>query len=261
VSMVPHVLDASSLLLKVGRQTGEKLEVILKAVGKTRGKAVEDTEVETLQDAKWWGQDLFFREYGGEIYRPMSQKQKVEVISGKKPYVLYVEADDFLSFQQGKWKVVGDIEEASRDAPLAHVRKLTQAELEIEAWDAEGFTLFDTKLIRENSSPLRFSPESIIQGAKQRTSRQVSCKIGKKRFVLQSGDWMIQSGGNWKKLKTSGDIEMYLNHDLRGDLFAVDSIDAKGVVTGRFFNKMRTQMTPFVVRAISSKGNRKGKTK
>ncbi len=259
-SMIPHVLDARSLLLKVERG-GEEMEVILKASDGMRKAASGASKMAALQEGKLWGVDLFFREYGGGEYRPLSQKQQVEVVSGKERCVLYLGSKDFLSFRGGKWEVVAELSDANREVPLAHVASSGPSGLEIEAWDAEGFSLFHTKLQGERSSLLRFAPEQVFLGAKQRTSKQVSCKIGKKRFVLQPGDWLINAKDGWHKLKTLDDIEAFLNHVLRGELCVVDSIDTKGNVKGHYFNEMRTQMQSFAFRAISSKGNRKEKGK
>ncbi|NGX26836.1 MAG: hypothetical protein K940chlam6_00761, partial [Chlamydiae bacterium] len=256
-AMIPHVLDARSLLLKVKQGADEAMEVILKASVEEKKAVSGSSQMRALQEAKWWGPDLFFREYGGEEYSPLSQKQQVEVACGKERYVLYLGCKDFLSFRDGKWAVIAGLKEAERDAPLAHVQSLTQGELEIEAWDTEGFLIFHAKLAQERPAVLHFSPEQVIQGAKQRTSEQVSCKIGKKRFVLKAGDWLIKTKDGWHKLKTANDIDAYLNHGLRGDLCVIDRIDRNGKVQGRYFNEMRTGVQHFALRAISSKGNRK----
>jgi len=255
VSMIPQVLDARSLLLKVERATGAAMEVILQAANPVV-KGGDDSAAGALAGGKWLGPDLFFRDYGGNEYLPMSMKQQVEVASGKDRYVLYVGEGDFLSFREGRWSVAGRLEEADRDAPLAQVLRVG-ADLELEAWDGDGFPFFYSKLDLVKGGGLRFAPDQIFLGPKLRTATQVSCKMGKKRFVLQAGDWILQAKEGWRKIRSAGEIEAFLDHEVRGQLVVVDRIDPNGRVSGKVFSELRTQVQPFVFQAVTSKGKRK----
>lgn len=257
--MIPHVLDAKSLLLNVQQTDGSEMEVILKASGSSIIAKKIGSPALHLQSAKWLGTDLFFKEYGGENYQPLGQKQKIEISSGKDRYVLYVKEKDFLTFEGGKWRVVETLEEADRENPLAKIAAISSGQLDIEAWDEKGFPLFYSSLSLENPSLTRFIADQVFQEAKLRTSRQVSCKIGKKRFLLQQGDWLLKTGGTWHKLLSLTEIENFLNHETKGDLCVIDQIDSKGMVKGHYFNEMRTEIQPFSFRAASSKANKKGK--
>jgi hypothetical protein len=250
VAMIPHMMDDRSLVLEVQKADEKPMEVVLKAA---------PTEVQlgdALAEARWLGEDRFFREYGGQEYRLLSEKQQLEVSSGKGSYVVYVGEGDFLHFCQGRWVALGRLEDANRDAPLAKVVRVG-AELEIEAWDADGFTLFYTKLPKAGSGQLRFSADQVFSGAKLRTKNQVSCKMGKKRFILQPGDWILLGKEGSRKLRGPEEIEAYLDHQLPGQLIVIDRVDQNGRVSGKVFSESRTQLQPFVLQAVTSKGKRK----
>ncbi|NGX36961.1 MAG: hypothetical protein K1000chlam2_00107 [Chlamydiae bacterium] len=255
ISMIPHIVTGNSLLLKVEQKAGEMMEVVLKAAAQVRNHQ-GISEGACLEGAKWWGTDLLFHEYGAEQYHQIGQKHKLELVEGKEHYVLYVAAKDFLTYQGGKWQVIDSLEDAVREAPLAQIQSIGPRELDIEAWDPEGFSLFQTKLHPETLQAIRMVPGQVISEAKLRSRQQVSCKIGKKRWILKPGDWLIKTQTNWHKLKTGEEIENFLDHQLRGELFVIDSIDATGMIKGHYFDEMRTQMQPFSLKAASSKGRK-----
>lgn len=257
MKLIPHVMDKKSLLLKVAAKDGKDMEIILKASAKNL-KDQKDFSAKTLQTAKWLGPDLFFRDYGGPEYQKLAQKQQIEMTQGKSRYVLYIGNKDFLTFHNGKWFVLDTLEKAQKEDPLAEVVGVSASEIEIEAWDGEGFPVFSGALCPSKTSPSKFVPELIFQDAKQRTSRQISCKIGKKRVVLQQGDWLIKTQSGWHKLFSLEEIEAFLNHEMRGELCVIDRIDPKGMVKGKYYNELRTISQPFSFRAASSKG-KKGK--
>lgn len=247
--MAVQVADGKSLFLRMKQGTGESMDLVLQA----RGAGASGKVPGGLSGAKMWGEDLFFQKYGGARYRPMGKKVQVE-IEGK--YVVYLEEGDFLTFREGKWDVV-ELESARKTDPLAKVVHIGNG-LELEAWDGKGFSLFQAKFERERAQALRFDPQQVIQEAKMRTSRQVSCKIGKQRMTLQASDWLLKRKESWHKLRSKDEIDAFLNHELRGELLVIDSIDKSGLVRGNYFNEMRTKVQPLSFRAASS-NNKKGR--
>lgn len=256
VSMIPHMLDGRSLLLKVVQATGESMEVVLKT---SSNGGVESGDA--LAQARWLGKDVFFQQYGGGQYQPLGQKEQIEVGSGKRSYVLYVGKGDYLSLKDQRWVVVGALDLADRTNPLAHVREVDEEGVQIEAWDEKGFPLFFSSLKREEGKAIRFDATKVFLEAKQRTTRQVSCKVGKKRFVLQPGDWILQSTSGWHKLVGMDEIDAFLLHDIKGSLCVIDSIDGKGLIKGKCIDETRTCVESFQFKAVSSKGNKKEKIK
>jgi hypothetical protein len=258
--MVPRILDPYTLLLEVEKE-GVVEEVTLSVTTANGGQAKMTAGVEQLKHAKWWGMDQFFQNYGGEKYRPLGNKQKIELFDRSASHFIYLGVGDYLSFVDGKWTPLAALEEARSDLPLAKVTALSPSEMEVEAWDEKGFPLMRAALRQERSNPARVVIESFLSEPKLRTTQQISCKLGNKRWMLKSGDWLLKTKTGWQKLKTGRDIESYLLHTLRGDLFVIDSVDSKGMVKGRAFDEMRLQMSPFSFQAACSKGRKGGKRK
>lgn len=248
--MIPYILNGSSLLLKVD----ENEELILQAVSQNSGLSRKGMDFFDGLKAKWWGNDLFFREYGGTEYQTLGLKHKIEFSDGSKRYFVFVQPKDYLTFKDNRWQVVSSLSEAEREAPLAVVQTISNNQLELEAWDEGGLPLFQAKMPLEKNSPIRFSPEQFIVDPKLRSGSLVSCKIGKKRLVLKPNDWVIKTETGWRKLITISEIESYLNNDLIEELFVIDAIDAGGQMRGRHFDPMRVQMKSFTILATSSKG-------
>lgn len=257
--MTPYILNGNSLLLKVD----EDEEVILQAMPPSSSSSRKAMDFFDPVKAKWWGNDLFFREYGGAEYQTIGLKHKLEFSDGSKRYFVFVQPQDYLTFKDNRWQVLSSLSEADRDAPLAIVQAISNNQLEIEAWDANGLPLFQAKMSLEKNSPIRFSPEQFIIDPKLRSGSQVSCKIGKKRLVLKPNDWVIKTETGWRKLITINEIESYLNNDLLEELFVIDAVEANGQMRGRHFDPMRVHMKPFTIQATSSKGKstKKGRAK
>ncbi len=237
VELVPHLIKGDRVLLKLGEE-----ELFLQE----NPKGMDNFD---QFQAKWWGSDLFFREYGGAEYRELGEKYKVELTDGNVRYFVYVQPHDTLTLKEGRWSVG----EADRSAPLAVVNEVSDSELEMEAWDESGASLFQTKVPLQKHQPIRFAPDQVIADPKLRSGSQVSCKIGKKRVVLKPNDWVIKTQTGWRKLITINEIESYLNNELLEELFVVDSIEQGGQIRGRHFDALRTQMKPFTIQAASAK--------
>lgn len=243
--MVPHIVNGSEVLLKLGDE-----EVILQPVQQKQGQLRKDVDNFNLLQAKWWGNDLFFREYGGDEYRELSKKYKIEMQDGRGSYFLYVKPRDYLTYHEGRWRVG----EAEPEAPLAVVRAVSDREIEIEAWDPAGAPLAQMKLPLQKSQPIHFAADQVIAEPKLRSGSLVACKIGKKRLALRPNDWVIKTQTGWRKLVTINEIESYLNNEQLEELFVVDSVEQNGQLRGRHFDAMRTQMKPFTIQAAVVKG-------
>ena len=253
--MIPQILDNKSLLLKL--EEGEEIE--LQLMGQHLPKRGLASGILALTTGTLWGADQFFQTYGGDEYQPLGQKQKLEIEEGSKRYFLFVSAQDFLTYSKGEWRKLSSLQEAEKKAPLAKVEMVGSDQLAIEAWDEEGFPIFDVHLRAERKQPLQIVVDQVITSPKLRSAKQISCKIGKKRIFLKPGDWLIRTQTGWHKLTTLEEIEAYLNHQLRGELLVVDSIDSHGTLKGHCFDSMRTQVQPFMIQAVTSKKKTKKK--
>jgi hypothetical protein len=163
-----------------------------------------------------------------------------------------VQENDYLSWENGRWRLVekGNL---PKTTPIALIKTVSLDYLEIEAWDSSGFHSMQVKIPLQKSSKMLRS-EELLTAAHLRTSKQITCLLGKRRMILRQGDWMIKSPSGWRHLKTLDEIDAYLAYDLRGELFILDQIEqenGKFFLKGNLFDEMHTQKQSISI-AISS---------
>ncbi len=84
----------------------------------------------------------------------------------------------------------------------------------------------------------------IISFVRVRSPSEITCQLGKRRFVVKEGDWWIRNEDRWHLLKTTEELEAFLLHQFSGELFIFEKIEnSKGkiVLTARSFDRMRTE--------------------
>lgn len=206
----------------------------------------ESAFLSSIRQAKWWGKDSLFAEYGGKEYKDMMHKQKVEIPSEVGPQFYFLDAGDYLEWKEGQWQKTS-LPEVSAGSPLVQVKRVDDKMLEVEVWDEKGFYPQTLRLDLQSSSRLNQKSDLQTASVRLRSSSQVVCSIGKRRLILKEGDWLMKVGRSWRVIKRSKDINDCLQHKLRGELFVFDSIDkqqGKLFLKGHLFDEMRTQITP-----------------
>lgn len=248
----PILLDRGGVLLEFGREIvdsnvggvyEEKGEFVIQEHSLMGGekKGIPLYE-QAFKDAKVWGQDVLYSLYGGEEYRAIRDKVKVEFPSSS---ICFVSEGDYLRFYEGRWEVV-PLEKARRDLPVAYVKALSLKGVELETWDESGFYPETIKLPLQVPSKLHAKMEQMPGAIRQRNATQVTCLFGKRRVILKKGDWILRTQTGWHSLKRLEDVENYLQHKLKGELFIFDSLQKEGdktVLKGQLFDEMRTQVT------------------
>lgn len=250
----------NSLLLRLIQNHQEEGEFILHQNDNHIDLSQENISlIHPFKEVKIWGKDKFFQQYGAAEYRQLGEKIKLEIPQGKNREFLYSGLNDYLLFSEGTWKVADQIDVIETKAPLAHVRFMGPGFFEINVWDENGFLLFQKQIKEENTMMQHFSPEQVFLTPKLRTAKQISCFIGKKRMLLKQGDWLMKTKTGWRTLRTSMDIENYLNHSLMGELFIFDNLEIKNgqyFLKGHWFNELHT-----IVQAVTFSINTEKKAK
>lgn len=132
----------SDVLLQV-ETPGKKEEVVLGATMFLASSLDEETYVQVLKKGKMWAPDLFLHQWGGDEYRDLSAKQKVEI--DNKVYFLSV--GDLLWWDQDEWKVGKAV---LQDAPLAKFVSVSGQGMHFEVWNPNGYvsTTIDVEIGR-----------------------------------------------------------------------------------------------------------------
>lgn len=205
--------------------------------------SIEDHDYyQVLKQSKIWGPDLFLQQWGGNDYRDLSRKFKIEV--GKSVY--FVSAGDLLWWDGVEWRD----SDPSGYPPLAKVVVSTFQGAQLQVWDATGYCskLIDIDLQRESGRSMK--QEEIMSGVRSRAAAEVTCQLGKRRVTVKEGDWWVRNEGRWRPIKKADDLEAFLCHQMPGELFIFEKIESgkdRIVLKGQSFNRMRTESHPLAL--------------
>ncbi len=207
-----------------------------------------------LAESKWWGQDLFAKEFGEK-----PKMQKLEIGLENSGYTVELDPDQWLVFRDKKWQPVDQIDSQN---PIARITTQNGSVIEMEGWENTSHVRF--KIAPIPSAPLKTKGEELFSQLRIRSEKQVSCVIDKQCLILRAGDWVLKANNRWKILRKQEEREAFLAGNMVGELFVLDRIDSKGVtksIGGQLFSAKRSQSVPieFSQVAKSSKGQGKNR--
>ncbi len=202
-----------------------------------------------LKEARSFSQDLLIAKYGGREYASWKEKCILELTSGSATYCCFVSTGDYLIYSEGEWRVCA-YEDLKADHPVAKVKAVSAKGIEVEAWDETGFYPLHFKISAASEPRLHFKPETMPSKIRLRSGKQVSCALAKRRVILKEGDWILKTSNGWRNLRRQEEIERYLSHRLKGELFIFDAIEkeqGRFVMKGHLFDETRTQILPLTL--------------
>ncbi len=240
LSLLPLALAGSEVLLQIETASGKKEEIILKPSALFQRSLEEESYVQCLKKGKMWAPDLFLNQWGGEEYRALSAKHKVEI----ENKVYFLSLGDVLWWDNGEWKIGTSVLE---DAPAAKLISTSAQGLTLEVWDATGYLSSLIEIPLHLGSKVSLKAEEVITSVRPRSATEITCQLGKRRVIVKEGDWWIKTDRRWRSLRTADDLEAFLHHDIQGELFIFEKIEnMKGKISlkARCFDKMRTESQP-----------------
>jgi hypothetical protein len=238
LSLLPLPMMGSEVLLQI-ETPGKKEEVVLTASAFLDRSLDEETYVQVIKKGKMWAPDLFLHQWGGDEYRDLSSKQKVE-IDGK---VYFLSVGDLLWWDENEWQVGKSVLE---DAPLAKFMSASVQGMNFEVWSPSGYSSSKINVALQSARAPQKAEEAITS-VRPRSGSEITCQLGKRRVIVKEGDWWIKTDRRWRALKTAADLEAFLYHDIQGELFIfekVENMKGKTILKGRCFDKMRTESLP-----------------
>jgi len=208
------------------------------------GKWNVDGTLLARQRAKWFGKDLFLERHGGEEYKELKDKQRIDFGQDEDVYSVYITLGDTLAWKDDKWIEVKPEMQMER-YPLLVIKAIEERLLKMELWDVDGKSKILLNLIKSAESAL---PQNIAQTFKfvgARTRSQFMFEVNNERMLIGPGDWLLFLNGKWINLKSSADIDNYVERKTIGPLFVIDKInrdEGKQALAGTLFNATRTEM-------------------
>lgn len=201
------------------------------------------------QKARWCGPDRFLERHGGEDYKNIDGKQRIDFTESDEPYSVFVKAGDCLIWSDNRWKMIEPGDESLKK-PLLVVKKTDERLMTFELWDVDGKGKIVLNLLK-SSEPWAVQNGQTLQhmfkflGAKTKT--QCVFEINRERVVLSPSDWLILTPKGWKKLATEEEIDNYVKRKLSGTLFVFDGIvrkDEKQMMVGTLYSPSRHECNP-----------------
>jgi hypothetical protein len=201
----------------------------------------------TLTSMQWWGQDELYSTYGGVEYKDRVGKERLVLGNGKE--ILFLQKGDYLFWNGRKWRVASRAD-LLENQYIARVRSINSSKLEMDIWGKEGVFRQPITFSKAAAKLSDFKMDQVMTRIRQRTSSRVSCKLGQKNTILRRGDWILHQSGSWHVLRTLDEIEKYLDHKTKGDLFVLDGVekeDGKGLLRGHLFDESRSHVEPIAL--------------
>ena len=251
----PILLENGAVLIEAGRklvskdgQVGEEkgqFVVAGQAGVPSRYSPAGQPFAKELKSARVFFHDLLLQKYGGREYKSWCDKWVLQLESDHSTYACFVSAGDYLLYDKGEWQV-SSLEDLKAERPVARVKGISGRAIEIEAWDEIGYCCLPMKIeMEKHEGRFPVKSETMPTAIRLRSGTQVSCALGKRRVILRQGDWLLKTSTGWRNLRRSEEIEQYLHHRLKGELFIFDFIEkeqGKTVMKGHLFDETRTQM-------------------
>ncbi len=240
--------------------TEERGEIVIE---KSSDLLSEASYFKQLKEAKWWGVDALIRQYGGEDFSKKKESHKLEIMNAQGSGICFVAPGDYLFWDGESWQE-GVKEVLSGKTPIAQVTQITAQVIELNVWDETGYHSQHLKLTPQFISKRPLNLDCLPTSIRMRSESQISCLLSKRRFLLKEGDWVLRTPLGWRILNRASDIEGYLAHRIKGELFIFDKLEkqqGRVVIKGHYFDDMRTQMQKVAVPVVAEKKIHKRKTK
>lgn len=200
------------------------------------------------QRARWFGADKFLERHGGDDYKEVVQKQRIDFGENEDIYSIFVALNDCFIWNGNHWKSVKPGEESLKH-PLLVVKKIDERLMTFELWDVEGKGKIMLNVLK-SSEPWLVNSNSIqnmfkFVGARTRT--QCVFEINHERMLLSPSDWILFTNKGWKKLSSEEEIDQYVKRKNHGTLFVFEGVtrkDDRQVILGTLYNPTRSDFQP-----------------
>lgn len=208
------------------------------------GKLRVDGSLLARQKARWMGVDRFLERHGGDEFKHLQEKHRIDFTDEENPYSVYVGLNDTLIWDNKRWKTV-EPDDNTLDYPLMVVKKIEDRVMNFELWDVGGKNKVSLNLIKSSEAWMPQNLQDAFKFLGARTHSQYIFEVDNQRILISPQDWLLLNDEKWMKLTTSQEIDDYVERKLIGILFVIDGAtkkEGRQVLTGVMFNASRTEM-------------------
>lgn len=243
LAMIPLSLEGEEVAMQMVTDL-EACEEIVMTPSWLFHQPIEDQPyVQNLKGGKVWAFDQFLQEWGGDEYRLLTLKTKVQIGSA----VHFLDVKGLLWWDGSSWRE-GRAEKPC--TPLAQLVSSQDRGVQMMVWDETGYSMSRIDLPLLASSPGDFKFNEMIKAVKARCAGEITCQLGRRRVIVKEGDWWVKVGSRFRPLRSSRDLDAFLHHEIQGELVMFEKIETtpdQVLVKGRVFDKMRAVSQPLAL--------------
>lgn len=193
-----------------------------------------ENEIQTsLSNAKWYGTDLFLEMHGGEDYKNLIGKQKI-FFEESPP--AYLGIGDKVFWINGRWT-----SQPKGNVPQLVLRKIGNNDLKLEVLVPGGETIpVILPKLQSTFEPFNINEWKFVSLTLQ---RQFIFQVKDNRLLLRPQDWLLFYNGAWLNLKTTEEIDNYIQGKTPGLLLVINKVrglSGKLILTSTLFNVPRS---------------------
>lgn len=213
--------------------------------------------IDFLKLCKIYTPDVFLQELGGETFKSLKGKYRMQSSQEKSPIFFIERGSNFV------WEDQALFSSANLEGKIVvSIAQVNNKNCECLIWDKEGLFpyVLNLPIVSVRKSSLNFA--DIFGQIQQRTHSSVLALLNGKNTILRVGDWLLKSSNHWKPISYQEELKEYLQGSLEGELFIFDAIlekEGKKMFKGRYFNKERTYMQECVQPISDKKDSRQKK--
>jgi hypothetical protein len=206
---------------------------------------VDNSLLARLQ-TRWFGEDQFLADHGGDEFAWTRGKQRLDFGQGDELYSCFLAEGESLVWKGERWHNLRP-GEPSRGLPILYLKTLKEKLMLLELWDELGRSRVTLSLMRSRDSwmPKHFKETLHFIGA--RTWSEYVLAVGDQRLVVSPQEWLLLAEKGWQVLRQVEEIDSYVNGHCQGELLVLEGMRREGgaqVLKGHLYNASRTGMEP-----------------
>ncbi len=197
--------------------------------------------------ARWFGQDLFLTDHGGEEYPEAKGRERIDFGEGEECYSCFVAAGDSLVWKGNKWHNLKD-GESSDSYPLLYVSKVGEKQIAFDLWDPEGKAALPLVLMRGREMWMPPYLKDLLRFVAAKTWSQFVLIAAEERLIVSPSSWLLLTEKGWQEIKGRAEIDDFIAGRLSGELLVLNGIgrrEGRQVLKGHLYNTSRSEMQDF----------------
>ncbi len=175
---------------------------------------------------RWYGEDLFLADHGGEEFAIARGRERIDFGEGCDLYSCFLALGESLIWKEGRWHTPLDNEDTS-SYPLLHLRKRDHKLMILDLYDVEGRAKLSLSIMRARSGCEANALRDALRFVAAKTWSQFVLEAGTERIEVSPGDWLLFDGGGVRKLSSLSDIDSYVAGTLSGELMVIEKLARK----------------------------------